>query len=309
MSETGSRKLRLGLIGYGHWGKILAKTISGSVDFHLSSLGLRRQQENVQVDDSCQIYFSISEFFSESDLDAVVIATPPSTHLDLVKESLSKNWPVYLEKPAFLSPQEHEEAAVLMKNKSQPIMVGLLHLYSSAYKQLKNDVTESLKKGLSIRQIETWGGNMGPFREDYSSLWDYGPHDLSMTLDILGERPTQVKKESIRDENTNINASSHRLRLVFPSGAVANVCVGNNFEVKKRFFKVDLDDGSSFVYDDISDKKYCKISSSGVHEYPILDSTRSLDQSLIEFKRTIENGLKGHPSFEVSEAITKILSQ
>ena len=44
------------------------------------------------------------------------------------------------------------------------------------------------------------GGNYGPFRMDVSSLWDWGPHDLSMCLEIIGKYPSKVKAEFLKKD-------------------------------------------------------------------------------------------------------------
>ena len=40
-----------------------------------------------------------------------------------------------------------------------------------------------------IREIAAVAGNRGPYREDVAVLWDWGPHDVAMALDLVGASP------------------------------------------------------------------------------------------------------------------------
>ena len=45
------------------------------------------------------------------------------------------------------------------------------------------------------------GGGLGPFRENISGLWDWGPHDISMCLDIVGSMPLNIFAEKLKQNN------------------------------------------------------------------------------------------------------------
>ena len=40
----------------------------------------------------------------------------------------------------------------------------------------------------SIKSIRSVSGNIGPYRDEWSPLWDWGPHDLSMCLSLVEEK-------------------------------------------------------------------------------------------------------------------------
>ena len=63
------------------------------------------------------------------------------------------------------------------------VKVNHVYLYHPMYRFLKEIVKDKNK----INSIYSFSGDNGPFRKDISPLWDWGPHDIAMCLDIFGE--------------------------------------------------------------------------------------------------------------------------
>jgi len=40
-----------------------------------------------------------------------------------------------------------------------------------------------------VKRITARAGSWGPFRSDIPVLWDWGAHEIAMTLDVMGEFP------------------------------------------------------------------------------------------------------------------------
>ena len=112
----------------------------------------------------------------ESELDGVIIATPPAGREQIIDYFLELGVPVFSEKPLTL--HFHETQRLLEKSRrcGVPLVQDFLHLYSWAYVYIYKQLSSA-----SHIEIESIGGNTGPYR-NYSPLYDYGPHDLSMTL-------------------------------------------------------------------------------------------------------------------------------
>ena len=139
--------------------------------------------------------------------DGAIVCTPPESHIEIADYCLDKNIPTIIEKPICLNVKDIK---YLNKHKT-PIIVNYVHLFSQQYTDVKNSLNE-----LKIKSIYSMGFNKGPFR-DYSSLWDYGPHDLSMILDIVKEDPLAIKIT----ENNNLFS----INLTF-NNIVSNSIVG-----------------------------------------------------------------------------------
>ena len=76
------------------------------------------------------------------------------------------------------------------------VKVNHVYLYHPLFRLLKKKIEDKV----NLKSIYTLGGNYGPFRRDVSSLWDWGPHDLSMCLEIIGEYPSQIKAEFVKKD-------------------------------------------------------------------------------------------------------------
>ncbi len=93
---------RVGLIGFGYWGPNLARNIAETPGLSLTAVAdaradrldvvARRHPGTVRLTDA-------RELIARADVDAVVVATPLSTHFALASESLEHDKHVLVEKP------------------------------------------------------------------------------------------------------------------------------------------------------------------------------------------------------------------
>ncbi len=110
----------------------------------------------------------------------VIVCTPPESHVEIASHALGLDIPTLIEKPVSLS----YNSAVTLKQFTAPLLVNHIHLFSNAYQQIKQKIQ-------NVKLIVSRGYNCGPKRT-YSSLLDYGPHDISMILDITNMMPRSV---------------------------------------------------------------------------------------------------------------------
>lgn len=159
----------IGLVGAsGNWGKNYLRTLTEKFPQIKIKLGSRENWKNLN-----------------NEVDGVIISTPASTHLKLASY-FNPNIPLLIEKPLALSNQIIKEYLDINRKN---ILVNHNHLFSSAYQDLKN---KSLGK---IRFVNSVGVGNGPYRTDCSVLYDYGPHQISILLDLLNltKIPTKPK--------------------------------------------------------------------------------------------------------------------
>jgi predicted dehydrogenase len=118
------------------------------------------------------------------ELDAVVVATTPEHQAEVARAAVLAGVPAVVEKPLGLSRAAAERVfeAVRSTDNPPPLAVNYVQLYTPAYRALRERVRDA---AVPVVSIETEGSNRGPFRS-FSSLYDYGPHDISMCLDLLG---------------------------------------------------------------------------------------------------------------------------
>ena len=264
----------LALIGTGNWGLILRKNIE-----NMSSVTLAYQASR-----------KWRELLVKEDIDGVIIATPPNTHAEIALEWIAKGVSVFIEKPMALSSRDANQIVSSAKEYDVPVQVGHVHLYNSAFQKAKE-----LSRGVgAIRFLIGEGSNNGPYREDYSALWDWAPHDISMMLSVMGEMPTQVSAwgASSTRPGTTLWDRAH-LSLTFPSGAIGYITSSWLHPVKKNQLTI-IGEESSIIYDNVlTENKVTLYEHIGPH---IEGTTVTLQEPTISY-----------PSYELGEPVMREL--
>ena len=116
-----TRTLRLALIGKGRWGSVIKKTL-------LTIPG-------------CELAYEVTHdwktLLEKTDIDGVIIATPPATHTEIALAFIERSIPVFIEKPMTTSFEDAKRIETAMKKSDVPVMVGHIHLYSPAFRVAK----------------------------------------------------------------------------------------------------------------------------------------------------------------------------
>ena len=95
-----------------------------------------------------------------------------------------------------------------------------------------------------------FGYNQGPYRDDYSAMWDWAPHDLSMMLDLLGTLPERVSAWGIAKTRPNTTLwDLSVIKLDFPQDVSGFVM--NSWLMPQKCKKMTVvGDKKSIVYED-----------------------------------------------------------
>lgn len=296
--------IKLGLIGTGKWGRRYLDTCerlhsTGLVDAQITALCRKSPEErDIDIPPGTRWWALWEDVIAWASIDGVIIATPPQIHYRMAAVALAAGKPLLVEKPATLSLRETEGLLHLARAKNVPAKVGHLHLSSPAFRRLHEEV-----QGRSICRIVSRGHGHGPYR-DYSALWDWGPHDLSMVIALLGINTTY---NITKVEATKSGSGSAWTFEIDAGGAFVQCTVGNIFPGKARYLCVNTTDGSEYIYDDIGEKKLT-INGSAIS----LRDEKALDNQLRDFIATCEmasllkSGLMPIPINTELEAAVKI---
>jgi predicted dehydrogenase len=182
---------RIGLAGLGYWGPNLARNFADLADLAwLCDLSPDLLAEAEGRHPQARTTTSFEDLLADSDLDAVVIATPVVTHYELAKQALEAGKHVFVEKPPAQSSAEAEELTALAEERDRVLMPGYLLLYHPAVGMLK-ELVESGQLG-DILYLYGNRQNLGQIRRDENALWSLGAHDLSVLLHLVGEEPVEA---------------------------------------------------------------------------------------------------------------------
>ena len=303
--------VRLGLIGAGRWGRNYIKTLDGLPGVVLARLASSNPESASLVDDDCVVSKDWRAVAIADDIDGVIIATPPHLHAEMMTTAVAANKAVLVEKPLTQDLSEAEKLLEIARAEQAIVHVDHIHLYNPAYRELKR-----LAAGMGpIRTIHGSAGAWGPFRPETSVLWDWGAHDVSMVLDLLGTMPETIQAESKEARQTPEGfGEALDLKLTFPEGIVATIGISNLREEKARHLTVDFD-REALIYDDVGDKALIRKIKSGTDENSsktdqvVKTSDRSpLEQAVMDFVAAIENKQPDLAGLELGVRVVRVLS-
>jgi len=177
--------INIGLIGFGYWGPNLARNFNCESDLCLSAIcefSKDRLQAAGRLYQHVKLFNNIDDFFNDTSLDAIAIATPVATHYELARKALETGRHVWLEKPMTQTLAQAEELIELAEKKNKVLMVDHTFVYTGAVRKIK-DLIEKGELGELIYYDST-RVNLGLFQQDVNVIWDLAPHDISI-LDYL----------------------------------------------------------------------------------------------------------------------------
>lgn len=121
-----NNQLRIGLIGTGRIGKVHATNIAALPETTLTWVidPYIAGAEAIAAETGARATANPDEAFASGGLDAVIIASPTSTHADLIKQAIGAGIPVLCEKPIDLDIARVDELAPLVESSGVPFAVG-----------------------------------------------------------------------------------------------------------------------------------------------------------------------------------------
>ncbi|MCL5999491.1 MAG: Gfo/Idh/MocA family oxidoreductase [Chloroflexi bacterium] len=247
--------INVGVIGCGYWGPKLARNFNEMPGTHLawvSDLSEERLAHMRQLYPEAHTTQDYHEVLA-SDVQAVAIATPVSTHHQLAMEALQAGKNILVEKPLAATVAQATEIAETADRLGPVAMVGHTFQFNPAVHAVR-DLIASGELG-QVYYINATRVNLGLFQSDINVMWDLAPHDISILLDILGMEPSQVSASGgifVRPQ-CRIHEVAY-LNLHFPNGILANVRVSWLDPVKTRRITV-IGSKKMLVYDDIAENK------------------------------------------------------
>lgn len=266
--------VNIGIIGCGYWGPNLLR--------NFNSLSNCRVKMVAELDDSRLLYLNqkfpsvkttqnYKDLFS-NEIDAVVLATPPTTHYAMAKEVLSHKKHVLVEKPLAMNTADGQELIDLAEKNKCTLMVGHTFEFNAAVRTMKKYV-QSGEVGKPY-YIYSQRLNLGIIRRDVNALWNLAPHDISILLYLFEKMPVSVSARGyafIQDKIEDLVF----ITLQFPDGLVGHVHVSWLDPNKVRRMTL-VGSKKMVVYDDTSDAKI-KIYEKGITKENINESLGRYD--------------------------------
>ena len=255
--------IRVGVIGYGYWGPNLVRNLAETPGAELTAVCDGRE-ERLQLArkryPGIETYADPAGLIGDPDLDAVMIATPVSTHYEFALAALRAGKHVLVEKPMTRRASEAGHLIAEAAARGLTLMVDHTFIYTGAVRKIK----ELIDNG-SLGQMYYYDSvrvNLGLFQHDVNVIWDLAVHDLSIMDYLLPARPEAVSATGIG----HVAGSAENLAYMtffFPGNTLAHIHVNWLAPVKVR---QTLIGGSRkmIVYDDIEPSEKVKVYDKGI---------------------------------------------
>jgi predicted dehydrogenase len=191
--KTMKKLIKIGVVGCGYWGPNLIRNLRQSPDCRLELIcdaSEQRLRHMRRLYPDVATTHRFEDLLANTDLDAVVIATPVRFHYEMAKASLNAGKHTFIEKPMARTVAEGEELVALAERNGLVLMVGHTFLFSPAVCRMK-EIIDAGDIG-ELQYISARRLNLGLFQKDINVAWDLAPHDISIILHLLNEQPVSV---------------------------------------------------------------------------------------------------------------------
>jgi predicted dehydrogenase len=194
-------------------------------------------------------------------VDALIIATPPTSHVPLALEAITAGKHVLVEKPLATSTAGAQDLIHAAAAEDVLLMVGHTFEYNSAVVRLR-DLATSGELG-DLYYIDGARLNLGLYQSDVNVIWDLAPHDVSIVNLLTGRRPTSVQAWGARHAHRRFEDVAY-LRMTYEGLHVsANIHVSWLDPCKVRRVTV-VGSQKMAVYNDLAAEERIRIHDKGV---------------------------------------------
>jgi len=217
------------IVGYGSIGQKHAKNLK---KMGVSVAGFDINSFKTKLEES---YVSYCAGLSQEDIDAVLICTPPSTHIELALQALKSGKHVFIEKPLSNTYEGIDELMRIAKEKQLTVMVGYQMRYLAEIQYIKRILKE--KQIGNIMSIQANCGHYLPYwrpntdyTKCYTSRSDLGggtlldcSHEIDYLMHLFGDiKDVFCNAGILSDLKVDVEDTADIL-LHFKSGVFGNV--------------------------------------------------------------------------------------
>ncbi len=291
--------IRIGIVGYGYWGPKLVRSFGQVAEFEVAGVADLRPERLAQAEldlPSSTTTADFEQLLDDASIEAIAIATPISTHADLAKRALEAGKHVWLEKPMAHSVEACEELVQLAKQNDRVLLVDHTFLYTGAVEKM-HELVSSGQLG-ELYYFDSVRVNLGLFQHDYNVVWDLAPHDLSIMLHLVDDRPVQVQAMGAAPLQTGTKLESVAyVTIRFASGMIGHCHVNWLAPTKIRMTQV-AGTKKMLVWDDVEPDTKVKVYDSGVD---VASTPESKYDAMVQYR----TGDMWAPQLDKTEALRK----
>jgi predicted dehydrogenase len=287
--------IKVGVIGYGYWGPNLVRNFMeapGSTVASVCDLRSERRDLARMRYPGTKTLVHCDDVLGDPSIDAVVIATPVSSHFDLAMAALRADKHVLVEKPLAGNSEQGRQLIEEAARRRKVLMVDHTFVYTSAVRKIRELIND---KALGdIYYYDAVRVNLGLFQHDVNVIWDLAIHDLSIMDYVLPTRATAVSATGISHIPGQPENVAY-ITLFFDNPQIAHVHVNWLTPVKVRHTLIGGSE-KMILYDDLEPSEKIKIYDKGV---TVSQSPEAVYEMLVSYR----SGDMWAPRLDSAEAL------
>jgi inositol 2-dehydrogenase len=191
--------LKVGVVGLGRLGKVYVRDLAGRIpETAVVAVADSDHALAVRIADQFDVpkaYGSAQELIADRDVEAVIVVSPTSTHVEIVIAATQSKKPTFCEKPPALSLADCRAMADAIAGSGTFFQMGFMRRFDPGYAAAK----EKISQGAIGRPLVFKSTSRDPFRPslEYANpassggiMVDMGIHDFDLARWFMGEVET-----------------------------------------------------------------------------------------------------------------------
>lgn len=287
--------IKVGVIGYGYWGPNLVRNFMDAPGSTVVAVCDLRTERLAQLRIRYPTIHTVSDpnlLFNDPSVDAIVIATPVSSHFELAMAALRADKHVLVEKPLAANSEQGMQLIDEAARRQRVLMVDHTFVYTAAVRKIRELLTANALG--DIYYYDAVRVNLGLFQHDVNVIWDLAIHDLSIMDYVLPAKATAVSATGISHISGQPENVAY-MTLFFDNRMIAHVHVNWLTPVKVRHTLIGGSE-KMILYDDLEPSEKVKIYDKGV---TISQSPEAVYEMLVSYR----SGDMWAPRLDATEAL------
>jgi predicted dehydrogenase len=242
-------KIKVGIIGCGHLGKMHLKNIK-ELEKERKDLELTgiydidtEKSKQISIENKTKYFFTLDAMLGE--INAAIIVSPTSTHFDIALKTIYKNVHTFIEKPVTDS---LENAYLLRADRDSHnviVQVGHIERFNPALLSVeKYNIKPLFVESHRLAQYNPRG-------TDVSVIQDLMIHDIDIILSLVKSGVKQIDANGVAIMTDKFDIANARLQ--FDNGCVANITASRISQKKMRKMRIFQSD--AYISIDFSENK------------------------------------------------------
>ena len=226
-----SSRLKIGVFGVGHLGKIHVRLILELQDLY-ELVGFFDPSDSHA--ESVIAQFKLKRFADPQELidacDCVSVVTPTLTHFDIAHKAIRSSKHVFIEKPVTETPEQAKSLLHLAHEAGIQVQVGHVERYNPAFVTARPLIQRPMF--FEVHRLATYN----PRGTDVSVVMDLMIHDLDIVLSLVNSSIRRVSANGIAVVSDTPDMASARIE--FDNGCVANLTTSRVSTINMRKMRV-----------------------------------------------------------------------